>query len=263
MSVHLTAGAAFAKGLEVTRKRYFDHGEPFDIAIAKGAAALITEYGRFEPHPHYDRKDVYRTLGAMGHYFIEWPIDKIITPYKPQGADRHCIEFSFAAPTGVKHPQSGELLIYAGRFDFIGTYQDSLIIGVDDKTASQLGQSWLQQWPLANQTMGYTWGAAQNGLKLNGFLVRGTSLLTNGYGHSEALNQFARWKLDMFERELNDTLQSMVKDWERGAWRMDLGSSCSSYGGCPYLMLCDSATPEDWIPVNFIERVWNPLASRD
>ena len=262
-SVHLVAGAAFAKGLEVVRKRYWDDGVPFADAVAMGGAALLAEYGSFEPNRIHERKGALNVLGAMGHYFVEWPIDSGLIPYKPPGTDKHLIECSFAAPIPeVKHPESGDFIIYSGRFDKVAHYQ-SLIVGLDDKTASQLGQSWLAQWVLPNQLLGYTWGAAQSGLKLAGFSVRGTSLLANGYGHVEDTKMFPRWKIEAFERELVSAVQDMIRDWERNVWRMDLGSSCSAYGGCPFLTLCDTPSPEDWIAVNYEERVWNPLASRD
>lgn len=263
-SVHLVAGGAFAKGLEVVRKRYFDDSIPFHDAVALGGIALLTEYGDFKPNRIHERKDALNVLGAMGKYFVEWPIDTGIVPYLPPGSDKHAIEYSFAAPVpGVRHPETGDFIVYSGRFDFIGCYQGDTIIGVDDKTASQLGQSWLAQWVLPNQLLGYTWGAAQNGLKLGGFEVRGTSLLANGYGHLSDTRMFPRWKIDAFERELTSAVTDMIRDWERNVWRMDLGSSCSAYSGCPFLVLCDTPFPEDWIAVNFEERVWNPLASRD
>lgn len=265
-SVHLVAGGAFAKGLEVTRKKFWDEGMSFEDAIAHGGAKLIAEYGEFEPHPHHQKKTALNVLGALGHYFMEWPIDKLIVPYKPPGSARHAIEYSFAAPIpGVRHPETGDYILYSGRFDFIGCYggPDGIIIGNDDKTASQLGESWLAQWPLANQTLGYTWGAGQNGLQLNGFTVRGTSLLTNGYGHSESTQMFPKWKVEMFERELIRSVRNMIRDWESGEWAMDLGPSCSAYGGCPFMLLCDTNAPFDWVEVNFVKRVWDPLASRD
>lgn len=265
-SVHLVAGGAFAKGLEVTRKCFFDQELSFDNAIARGGIALLNEYGEFEPSPRYDRKSALNVLGALGKYFMEWPIDSLLRPYRPPHNDKHAIEYSFGAPIPeVKHPESGKELLYAGRFDMIAQYGDSggIIIGCDDKTASQLGDSWLAQWPLSNQTLGYTWGALQNGLKLSGFQVRGTSLLANSYGHSESTQMFSAWKVEAFERNLIQTVRAMVNDWESNSWRMDLGPSCSSYGGCPFMLLCDSPTPEDWIEVNYIKRIWDPLASRD
>lgn len=262
-SIHLLAGAAFAKGLEVTRKSFYDLGEDFDTALARGAAALIQAYGAFEADQWHENKAWDRLLGALGHYFIEWPITGPIVPFRAPGAPTHAIEYSFAVPIpGVKHPENNGPLIYAGRFDFVGDY-NGIRLGVDDKTTSQLGKSWLTQWVLPNQLLGYTWGARETGQALAGFEVRGTSLLKNSYGHMADTKMFPRWKVELFERELIATIQEMIRDWERDYWRMDLASACSAYSGCPFLMLCDSPSPEDWIPVNFIERVWDPLASRD
>src|SRR5262245_55209737 len=46
-NVHLHAGAAYAKGLEVARRGFYEHGLPADEALANGAAALLETYGDF------------------------------------------------------------------------------------------------------------------------------------------------------------------------------------------------------------------------
>jgi hypothetical protein len=263
-SVHLTAGAALAKGLEVTRKSYFDSNLSFGDSIALGGAALLASYGPFEPNLIHSNKNALATLGALGYYFETWPIDSILTPFKPPGEHKHAIEYSFAAPiAGTAHPVTGDPIIYCGRFDMIGIYKDTMLVGEDDKTASQLGQQWLNRWKLSNQLLGYTWGCAQHGIKLGGFNVRGIGLLKGSYNSLESLQPIPNWKLELFEDQLRATLSSMLQAWEANQWDMDLGHSCTLYGGCPFLLLCDSPTPEDWIPINYVPHAWDPLASRD
>lgn len=279
-SIHLISGGAFAKGLEVTRKAYFDDNTPFDIALAKGAAALFKEYGFVEPHPKYAAKAVSNMIGALAYYFETWPINSIMLPYLPTANARHAIEWNFSTPIpNVSHPDTGAPLLYCGRFDMVGKHQSGMLLGEDDKTTSQLGDSWFNRWKLSSQILGYCWGARQHDINLAGFCVRGVSLLKNNYGHAEGLVLVNEWQLDRFVENLQATAERMIasyvadKAFPQGnrircipilpAYELDMGGTCSAYGGCDYLPLCESPEPESWIDANYVEREWNPLASRD
>lgn len=260
-SVHLVAGGAFARGLEVTRKAYFDQGIPFEDAIALGGAALIAVYGTLEPFG--SPKTALNLLGALGSYFEEWPITGGVTPYLPPGATLHDIECRIAVPIpGTRHPTTGDPIIYGGRFDFRGHYQ-GMLAGVDDKTTSQLGPSWYDRWKWNSQILGYAWGSNMLGRKLGCFIVRGTSILAKSFGHAEPIQMLAEWKLAAFEKNLVLAVQRMIEDFEAQRWDYAMGQSCNAYGGCPYLTLCDSEKPQEWIATNYVQRSWNPLLSKD
>lgn len=263
-SIHLIAGGAFAKGLEVTRKKFFDEGMPFDYAIAHGAARLVDAYGDYSPPQGYDNKGVLNLVGALGYYFDTWPIDRIITPLR-QDSGKHGIEFSFAVPIpGVKHPETGGDLLYCGRFDMFGIHEGTkMLLGEDDKTTSQLGNTWLNRWPLSNQLSGYSWGAQEYGIPIAGFVLRGVSLLKNNYGHADTITYRRAWQLKEFVQNLQATVNDMIRDWQRGYWTKNYDSACASYGGCAYRTLCDSPNPEDWVDQYYVENTFNPLDSRD
>jgi hypothetical protein len=271
-SIHLTSGGAFAKGLEVTRKRYFDFGDSFEVALAKGAAALFGDYGYVEPHPKYQGKAAPNLIGALAYYFETWPIDRIITPYKPSASSNHAIEWNFSVPIPhLKHPDTNEPILYCGRFDMIGEHEGlKMLMGEDDKTTSQLGDSWFNRWRLSNQILGYSWGAREHGINLGGFNIRGVSLLKNNYGHAEAPIMVNGWQIDRFVGNLIITVRRMVEVYKedvagRGISpiEMDMSNACAAFGGCDYLPLCESPDPSQWIPINYVVNEWNPLASRD
>lgn len=264
-SIHLISGGAFARGLEITRKRYFDDSLDFETALIHGAAALIAAYGNVEPHPKYTAKSVFNMVGALVFYFETWPINRIILPYRPNESARHTIEWNFAIPLPeVKHPDTNEPILYCGRFDFIGRHEHfPALFGEDDKTTSQLGESWFNRWRLSSQILGYSWGARESGIKLGGFNVRGVSLLKNSYGQGEAMLMINDWQIDRWLENTLITVRQMIRAYETKTWRMDMGNSCSQFGGCDYLPLCEAIDPTPWIPVNFVRHEWNPLASRD
>lgn len=264
ISIHLTSGGAFARGLEIVRKCYFDKGMSFEASLAQGAAALFAAYGPVEPHPKYQGKAAPNLVGALAYYFETWPIDRIVTPYQSTPNSRHTIEWNFSIPIpGIFHPDTGAPVLYCGRFDMVGKHENGAILGEDDKTTTQLGDSWFNRWRLSNQILGYTWGAQEHGMALVGFNIRGISLLKNNYGHAEAIVMVSPWEIKRFVENLTLTANRMIETYKAGNWEMDMGSSCAAYGGCDYLMLCSSPNPNSWIDVNYNVHEWNPLASRD
>lgn len=260
-SVHLHAGGAYAKGLEVARKGYYEKGLSPDDAIAEGLGALLTAYGSFECPPD-SAKSAERTAGAFEYYFTQYPFETdAATPHiLPSGS--RAIEFSFAEPIEVAHPESGDPLIYCGRMDGLMDYSGGLF-GLDDKTTSQLGASWAKQWDLRAQFTGYCWGASRAGLPLQGFLIRGVSILKAKYDTQQALTYRPQWMLDEWYESLIDTVQQMVVDWDREYFRPDLSESCASYGGCMFRQPCLSVDPQPWLETSFTKRVWNPLTRKE
>ena len=102
-SVHLVAGGAFAKGIEIARQAFFEQSLPRHEAEAAGLQALINAYGDFECPPE-SAKSLERTAGALEFYFDQYPLgadgmDPITFPNGKRG-----IEFSFALPLPFSHP---------------------------------------------------------------------------------------------------------------------------------------------------------------
>ena len=47
-SIHLHAGGAFAKGLEVTRRSFYEQGKGVEDSVSDGVRALLVAYGDFD-----------------------------------------------------------------------------------------------------------------------------------------------------------------------------------------------------------------------
>lgn len=269
-SIHLHAGAAFARGLEVTRDTYYtalDAGTPVhpDAAIGAGLRALLVAYGDFVPMEGA-AKTAERMAGALEFYFAEWPL--VETPFAarqhaeptrmPSG--KRAIEFSFAEPLPVLHPVTNEPLVYAGRSDMICDYAQGVYIE-DDKTASQLGDSWIRQWELRSQFTGYCWAARRAGIAVNGVLVRGVSILKTKYGAAEALTYRAPWEIERWLAQTIRDLERLKRDWASGQFDYNLGDACSSFGGCQFTNVCKTPLEDhgSWLPMYFERRRWDPL----
>lgn len=256
-SRHLHAGAAFAKGLEVGRRAFFGQSLSKADSEILGFEALIKAYGDFEVLSD-QTKSFADMVGALDYYFEQYPIDTdpirpLITPLGP------AVEFTFAVEIpNTKHPQTGNPIIYCGRFDQLATFQDTLFVE-DDKTASQLGQSWANQWELRSQFTGYCWGAKEFGYNVAGAIVRGISILKSGYGNAQAMTYRPQWQIDRWLTQLQRDVQRMIDCWNNGYWDYALDSACASYGSCAYMPLCKSKEPELWLEPDYVTRTWNPL----
>lgn len=256
-SVHLHAGAAFAKGLEVARTEFYVNGQPPDDAEALGLAALLTHYGDFEC-PSDSAKSAERMAGALEYYFHQYPLghDKAVPLHLPGG--KRGIEFSFLEPLDLKHPETGDPLLYSGRFDMLVDYE-GMRLGEDDKTASQLGASWSRQWDLRSQFTAYVWGAARAGIRLDGFLVRGVSILKTKYDTLQAITYRPQWQLDRWETQVLADVRRMIQCWDSGYFDLNLDHACAEYGGCPFKSVCQMQRPEALLQQQFERRRWDPV----
>jgi len=260
-SVHLHAGKAYASGLEAARVAFFQDGLPEEEAKAIGLKKLIEEYGNFECPPE-SAKSLERTCGALEYYFSVWPLskDKAVPITLPSG--KRGVEFSFIEPLEVIHPETGNPLLYSGRMDTVVNYAGG-IFGEDDKTTSQLGAKWGDQWNLRSQFTGYCWGAQKAGIPLNGFLIRGVSILKQSFGSAEAITYRPQWQIDRWYEQVHRDLERMIKSWKEGYFDMNLDHACADYGGCEYQQVCLAKDPSPWLEVNFTKRRWNPVTREE
>lgn len=255
-SVHLHAGAAFAKGLEAARSAFYvDEYTPED-AQAIGLKALLEFYGDFQC-PADSAKSAERMAGAFEFYFSRYPLNQDSPPITLPGGKRG-IEFSFAHPLPIKHPNTGNPLLYVGRMDALLNYAGGVFI-CDEKTTTQLGASWSRQWDLRAQFTGYAWGCAQAGIRVDGAIVRGVSILKTKYDTQEAISYRPDWQVERWYDQLIEWIDEIKVNWMRGKWRHNLDHSCAEYGGCSFRSACCSTDPSPWLETYFERRHWNPL----
>lgn len=294
-SVHLIAGGAFAKGIEVARKAYFEgieiKPEVADVFNEKlgtyerkvtwhedglldgddirgdsahaqelGLHACLAAYGDFEC-PSDSAKSLERTAGALEFYFSQYPFGADGTNPVTFSNGRRGIEFSFAYPLPFAHPVTGDPMLYTGRADMIAHFADGIYV-FDEKTTSQLGASWPRQWELRSQFTGYIWAAQQAGIDCKGAVVRGVSILKTKYDTLQAITYRSAYEVDRWLSQVARDLQRMQECWESGWWDYDLDHACAEYGGCQFQRVCKSESPENWLTTYFEQRVWDPLARR-
>lgn len=268
--VDLVAGGAFAKGLEVMRKAYYVADAQPSLALNEGIQALYAAYGSFAP-PAKSNKTADRMAGALAFYASECPLES--SPYVPLvlPTGEHCIEVGFNFPISVTHPDTGKPLTYCGRFDMLARHKDTGEIWVvDEKTTSQMGEKWANQWILDSQMTGYVWGAnrllAQHNMpeRVKGAIINGIAIRLRDYEHGEFQAVRPDWMIDRWY----DQMVQDVVDWRTayryGGHHMALDHACAYYNNpCEFSPLCASRNPERLIEGSYQVVRWNPLTREE
>lgn len=255
-SVHLHAGGAFASGVERTRTAFYVEGKDSETSIAEGIGELLRFYGDYDCPPD-SAKSAERMAGAFEFYWSNYPLDHENDPLVLTGG-RRAIEVSFAEPLPIPHPVTGDPLIYCGRMDAILRYAGGAYI-TDEKTTTQLGASWSRQWDLRSQFTGYAWGARQIGIKVDGALVRGVSILKTKYDTQQAISYRPDWVIDRWYNEMLSWVEDLVQCYKTGNFRHNFDHACAEYGGCQFREVCSTQDETPWLETYFEKRAWNPL----
>lgn len=268
-SVHLHFGGAIARGIEVARKCYYIDGmSPYD-AIDQGNLALLEYWG--DADFDNEKKTLESCIEAFELYLTKaYPLGSdSIVPYQIGEHGHPIIENSFAIPIDVGHPETGQPLLYSGRHDMVAVLRSAYggtpwradqVWSVDEKTTSQMGPTWANQWRLRGQFIGYTWALRQLDIPCVGTLVRGICIYkSNQPKFQEAYVQVSSELIDRWYRQLRSDVLHMVECWRSGYWDFNLGESCSAYGGCDQLKLCELSDPEPYILANYSEKRWDPI----
>ena len=260
-SVHLIAGGAFAKGIEKAREAFFVQGLSADESMGVGLQALLAAYGDFSCPPE-SPKSAQRMAGALEFYFSEYPLGADGTNPLAFPDGRRAIEFSFAEPLPINHPVTGDPILYSGRADMIAEFAGGTYV-FDEKTTSQLGPSWSRQWDLRSQFTAYCWASGKAKIPVQGAIVRGVSILKSKYETQQVLTYRQDWEIERWLAQTVRDITRMIQAWQTGIWDWSLDHACAEYGGCILRQVCKAKTPEDWLPVYFEKRVWDPLLRKE
>jgi hypothetical protein len=264
LSTHLHAGASFARGLEVARRAFYEDSRSAEDAEALGVEALLQAYGDHTPPGQGTaaNKTAVRMAGALVYYFEHYPLNHetaypIIMP-----GGRRGIEFQFTQNLPILHPETGEPLQYSGRADGIFQYSGGVYI-FDDKTASQLGPTWANQWKLRAQFSGYCWAAQESGIRVDGVVVRGISILKEKYGNADDISFRSEYMIGKWYTETLGWIQQMIHCYRTGNWFHNFDHACSNFGGCEFQDICDREDPEPWLERSHEKRHWDPITRQE
>ena len=256
LNINLLSGSAFAAGLEIARRAFYVEGRSQDDSLAMGLRRLWQDYGEPEVKK-YEVKTWDRVSQALVSYCDEYPFatDPLQPWYK---GSIPAIEFTFALPIDILHPETDEPLILAGRCDMLGQFRSSGYI-VDEKTTKALGMNWARKWDMRAQFKMYGYAAREHGFSVKGAIVRGVGILKQSISHAQAIIYFSDWDMARWLEQTHRTIQAMIHGYHEDYWDYDLGESCAYYGGCSFQPLCIRQNPEPWVEILTEKNTWNPL----
>jgi hypothetical protein len=247
------------------RMAYYRDDQAAPTAAAFGLHALIKAYGDFIPPPHKATKSLDRLIQAFKYYCEAFPLDTDpVQPYRRKDSSP-MVEFSFALPLDeqvLRHPETDEPLIYTGRADMVATYAGALSI-YDDKTTSQLGPKWGNQWNRRAQFTGYTWAARAYNIPVTQVVIRGIAILKTEINHAQAITSRSEHHVNEWHIQIIRDLLRAIQCWKDGYYDLNLSDGCGAYGGCMFQQPCMSPNPDPWLESNFIRKVWDPLAREE
>lgn len=260
-SIHLHFGGVFAAGLDTARQSFWGLGRTTAQSLAAGFRKICLAWGA-EPPEGIGAKTFYSCALLLDYYIEIHPFaTDPIQPYMRQSGTP-ATEFTFAIPLDTLHPTTNQPIIYAGRFDLLGEYNQQLFV-VDEKTTSQLGPQFLNQWSLRGQFIGYCWAARQYGYPVVGAVVRGLKIASSGFDHAEPIIYAGDWLVEQWKQHIEHTISRLITTWQSNYWDKNFDNACTHYGGCQFRQLCESPNPERWIEGNYGPRTWNPLHKGD
>ncbi len=267
-SVHLIAGGAMAAGMEAARRLAFSgsgnhppsHHEMLEVAFK----AFCGEWGDYIP-PDDSAKSFATVFQALSFYLQHYPPKT--DPIQPYiSADGNpAVEFTFSIPLEVAHPESGDPILFVGRFDMLGSYNGLPCI-VDEKTTGKMGSG---SWALRGQFMGYCWACQQMGLPVNVAVVREIGLYAKDYRIQQHMEQYPQHLVERWANQLRYDVYEMVDAYKslRDPEHTDINypfnfaDACTAYGGCSFQNLCLAKDPTSYFS-SFSHYRWNPLAKQ-
>lgn len=265
--IDLHAGGAFAKGMEAMRRAYYNAGMSDGDALNAGVAALYATYGSFVAPPK-SNKTADRMAGALAFYAQQCPFmtETLVPLTFPNG--EKAIEVSFNHEIPVQHPVTGKNLTYCGRFDLLAQDQeDGGVWVVDEKTTSQMGEKWANQWPLDSQMTGYCWGVQRlldehkmSNLEVKGAIINGIAIRLRDYEHARFKTYREEWQIERWYYQMMRDVMRWRNAYLQTSHDQALDHQCAMYNNpCEFAPLCMSRNPERLIEGSYVVKRWNPL----
>ena len=253
---NLTAGVAFAKGLELTRLHYIETGN-VEEALEKGKTHILE---LMETEEEEDSLFGKRNLGyktpirvsqLLEEYLRQFPLDQEYSPVPLTIDGNKGIEHTITAELPLKHPITDKPLIFKGKFDMLGKTEMGTLAIFDEKVVKNLTKNDQKFYSVKSQFIGYSWLCQQEGYgDVNNVYVRACAILKNEYKIAEYpiyITESMRkaWLSNLLETSLRFKSYFKVQSKNSTYFNPSFSSECNKYfTPCQYTNLCTGEDTE-------------------
>lgn len=259
-NIDLTAGKAFAKGIEATRIAYYTQGMSLESAIEAGSA--ITRVLLHEAEYQDELKSPARMSLAVIEYFKVYPLDTDAVQPLTLSDGSKAIEHTFELPLPVKHPETQKPIVYKGVLDLLGSSLGRPCV-VDEKTCKTLSKP--EMFHTAGQQLGYASACRKLDIPINDVYIRQVAIQKTANKFQEIHIPITDFMIDRWEQSMLSKVQDMVAKylWLLGgvneppeAYVPDYKMGCTAFfKPCPYADGCTSEYGEGYIESEFDQMV--------
>lgn len=269
-NINLEAGGAFAKGMELTRKAYYEQKLPAQEAIEVGYNSILEQM--HQPGvPEDTLKSPERMALALREYFKEFPLEneEVIPSSLEDGS--HAIEHKMTVELPLLHPELDVPLIFKGKLDMLATSMGRTYI-VDEKTTKAIAYNQGDLLQTQGQFIGYAWLARKLGITILGVKVRKVAIQIKEIKIKEFEIPITDYMIDLWESAMLQKVGEMIGHYQatkRGvpfnvAFTPDFSNGCTAYHSvCPYTAGCTSKYGENFLAAEFEQLVWDSEARQE
>lgn len=269
-NIDLAAGGAFAKGMELVRKAFYQDKLPSSEAIQIGYDEILKSM--HESGNNDDSlKSPERMALALVEYFKEFPLEneEVVPSLLEDGT--YAVEHKFTIELPIYHPELKIPLIFKGKLDMLATSMGRTYI-VDEKTTKAIKSNEADLLATSGQFIGYAWLARKLGTPVVGVKVRKVAIQVREIKIKEFEVPITDYMIDLWEAAFFKKVQEMVDDYEstvaggdfKSIFTPDFGLGCTAYyRPCQYTAGCTSKYGENFLANEFSQIVWDYNAKEE
>lgn len=265
-NIDLTAGAAFAKGIELTRTAFYFSKLDSREAIEIGYEHILESMHESMKDEDTDvLKSPERMALALKDYFKKFPLEssECIPMEREDGS--FAIEHTLTAELPVLHPELDVPLIFKGKLDMLGREMGRLYT-FDEKTCKTIASNSAAMLKTAGQFIGYSWLAREKGIIIEGAKVRKVAIQVKETKVEEIQIPITEYMVDMWFKSLVNKLEDLVSKYKlitkgkdfNDVLTRDYQLGCTSFNKpCGYADACASSFGEKFLATEFEQLVWD------
>jgi len=272
-SVHLAFGIAYHSAHECYHKRRAA-GVPHDLAVREAVLHTLVNTVGYDNQGNTKKtkENLIRTIIWSLDRFSEAEPDPAKTIILSNGSPAAELSFRFEMN---KEAAPGQPYLLCGHLDRLVEFQGDLWVMDYKTTGGTLSGYFFDQYNPNNQMSLYILaGQVIYNVPVRGAIIDAAQVMVGFSNYARGMTHRTAAQLEEFldttayhldqMRDCAEYVDGDKTGFDEAAWPMN-DKSCDKFGGCPFRIICskDPAVRKNFLASNFVQRVWNPLETRE